>query len=107
MESYLDKIKEGHSKFSIFIWSAYGVYALIAGKLHGIVTLLIYFIAGLFIASFASILTYLLQQSIVKVFVKTHASDSFTVITSYILLIVDAIWIVFVARFFLSLINNI
>jgi|GEM_PF-5911682 len=53
MEGYLDKIKEGHSKFSIFIGMAYGVYALIFGKLHGVGTFLIYFIAGLFIASFA------------------------------------------------------
>ncbi len=107
MEGYLDKIKEGHSKFAIFIWLAYGAYALIFGKLHGLGTFLIYFIAGLLVASFASMLTYLLQQLIVKMLVKTHASDSFTAVTSYILLVINSIWIILVANIFLSVINNI
>ncbi len=106
-DDYLDQIKENHSKFAILIWVVYGVYVLFTNQLNGIVTLVVYFFGGIFIASFASILIYLLQQGIVKILVKTKPSDVVPILLSYVLLVVEVVWIVFVARLFLPLINNI
>lgn len=99
-------IKSNFSKFAIFVWEAYGVYALFTHKMSGLITMVVYFVGGLFIASFASIIPYLVQRVIAQRMTKAHTSDSVASLTSYILLAVQVVWVIFIAIIFLGLINN-
>ena len=106
-EKQKDKAKETTASFAIIIWVTYGAYALITDKLNGIIALIIYFAIGIFVASFAAIIPYLLQQALVKLFVKLKVSDSIAVFTGLIMIPIQIIWIILVAKYFLSFINNI
>lgn len=101
-----DKIKETHSKFAILIWILFGIYALFSGRMYGIKTPVIFFSVGLFVASFASILLYLVKLGLAKIFVKAKASDVLVILTGYIFLLVDLVWVVYVATIFLSFVSN-
>lgn len=107
IEDGIYKAKAQHSKSAIFIWIAYGIYAVFTNKLNGLITLAVYFSVGLFIASYASIVTYLLKSSLAKLFSKIQSPDTVVVLFSYILFPIEIIWVVFVATLFLRLINNI
>ncbi len=93
-----DRAKSEQSKNSIFVWCIYGVISLVLGHIHGIIPFLIYFSVGIFIASFASIVTFLLRRTFWKI-----AGSGLGVL---LFLIIDIGWIVFVAYFFLKFINN-
>lgn len=99
--------KSSYAQFGIGVWVVYGIFKLFTGGLSGIVTMGIYFVAGLFIASFASILPYMLMRAIAKAMAKAHTSDTIAVLTSYVLLAVNVVWIYFVAKMFLGFINGI
>ena|SRR5205809_631324 len=91
--------KEEHSKNAIFVWYAFGVYALLFGKMHGIFPFLIYFPVGIFIASFASIITYIIRPILLKII----PSADLVII---IFFIIDVLWIIFIGNLFLNAINN-
>ena len=93
-----DRAKSEHSKNAIFVWSIYGVISLILGYIHGIVPFLIYFSVGIFLASFASIVTFLARGTLWKM-----ASSGIGVLIFFIL---DVGWIVFIGYLFLRIINN-
>ncbi len=96
--SVRDRAKSEHAKNAIFVWCICGVIYLLLGKVNGIPPFLIYFIAGIFIASFASIITFLLHHFLWK-----FANTGLGSLTFFI---VDIGWIIFVSFYFLRFINN-
>ena len=107
-----DRIKSKFALFAITVWIIYGIYALIfTQQIKGILTFILYFFPGIFVASFASIPTYLLDYGlhIVAAGITTLLRE----LGSYIFLlfkllsfVIQSLWIYIVARYFLSLISN-
>lgn len=100
--------KEEHSKNAIFMWYLLGVIFLIFGKFQmNIVGHLIFWVGGMFIASIASIATYLIRVPIfafTAAFRKIPGVITLTFILSWV---VDIAWDVFVVLFVINILNNI
>jgi len=107
-----DRIKFKFARFAITVWLLYGIYTLIfAHQMKGILTFVLYFGPGIFVASLASIPTYLLDYvlHIVAAGITTFLRE----VGGYIFLLfkllsfaIQCIWIYIVARYFLTLVNN-
>ncbi len=106
-----DRIKSKFAGFAITVWLLYGVYALIfAHQMKGILTFVLYFGPGIFVASLASIPTYLLDYGLH--FVAAVITAFLREVGGYIFLLfkllsfaIQCIWIYVVAKYFLTLIN--
>lgn len=98
--------KENYSWYGIVIWCIFGGYAIYTGKIEGVASFLLYFSVGIFIASASSVVNYFLMKLMVKIFVATQISANIAQLITYLLLIINALWTVFVAQMFLRLLNN-
>lgn len=96
--SIRDKAKSEHAKNAIFVWYIVGVILLLLGQMHGIPVFLTYFSIGIFIASFASIVTFLLRLLFWRV-----AGNGLGV---FIFFIIDIGWIILASNLFLRIING-
>jgi hypothetical protein len=107
-----DKIKTKFATLAITVWIIYGVYALIFERQsRGILAFILYFIIGIFIASFASILTYLLDYGLhfvaaVITTVSRNVGGYIALIIKPISFVIQILWIYMVAKYFLGLISN-
>jgi hypothetical protein len=107
-----DRIKSKFARFAITVWIIYGIYALIfTHQIRGILTFMLYFAPGIFVASLASIPTYLLDYGLhsVAAGITTFSRE----VGGYIFLLfkllsfaIQSIWIYIVASYFLSLVSN-
>ncbi len=108
-----DKIKSKFARFAITIWFIYGLYALLfAHQMKGIITFILYFGPGIFIASFAAIPTYLLDYGLH--IAAAGITTLFKEVGGFIFLLfkllsfaIQCIWTYIVAGYFLKMINNI
>jgi hypothetical protein len=101
-----DKIKYKFAARAITIWIIYGIYALIfAHQIKGILTFVLYFFIGIFIASFASIPTYLLDYGLhiaaaAITIVLREVGGYIFLIFKLISFVIQTFWICIVAKYF-------
>ncbi|MDZ7338167.1 MAG: hypothetical protein ONB30_06495 [candidate division KSB1 bacterium] len=115
VESLADRLKARFASRGITIWVIYGIYALIVARhIRGILPFVIYFLPGIFVASFASIPPYLLDQAVrwrIVPFISRAfrpvgclVALSFTIL-KLLVFAIHCFCVCVVARYFLRLIN--
>lgn len=103
---FQERRKEDEAKFAIVTWIIYGIIRLIGGKIKEILSLILYFFVGIFVASLtAGIINYLVQQLLVRILMKTKVSDSFTKFLSIPLAVLKIIVVVISANLYLNIIQ--
>lgn len=102
----MEKSRENNSKFGIYIWVFYGIYAFFTGKFGGLLSLVLFIIPGIFLASFASMIPNYAQELLARTYTKIKAGNSLTILTSYFLFIIHIIFIVVVASNFINFLNK-
>jgi uncharacterized membrane protein HdeD (DUF308 family) len=101
--------KKNHSLLAVITWVVYGLYSLFTGRMSGLIIVVLYFFVGIFIASFASILTYLPVYFIDKYHDKHHSTilGVLTIVFTPVTLIGTVIWIIFLANTILKYVHHI
>jgi len=99
------KLASSHSKANIFLWFISGiVYNLITGNLPSLSTVLLV-IPGIFIISFASILTFWVDQKKKQIVQKTN--NVFILFLFTIWFFIDLVYPIILSILFIDLINYI
>jgi len=102
-----DEWKEGEAKFAIVVWLIYGVLKLFGGKINGLLSLGLYFVVGIFVASLvAGVTNYLIQQLLASICTKIKASAALTYSLSIPLTVLKIVVVIITANIYLGLIQG-
>lgn len=95
---------QGHSLIAVITWVVYGLYLMFLGRFENVTSILLYFIIGLFIASIASMITYIPMYLLDKLHDRYHSSvlGALSLVFTPITILSTIALVIYVAKVFLS-----